>query len=277
MARSGRPADRYASRRRPGQGAPAWLAVAGILLLVAVVGAAGWFAFRQVKADEIDEATLCPLTGATGSLAVLLDMTDPVSGTQALALHAALDKAVLGSPRGTLVAIGRVSDQPDRMGAAFALCRPMTGAEGGDLIRNSSQVDARFQEGFVKPYRAEIDAMLDAGKAKQSPIMEGLQALLAGVAGLPVAAGATRRVVIVSDLLQNSDAMSFYRRQDWQSFRDSPAYGRLARNLDGVDVTILRVPRTDGKVDPAAVDDFWVRYLETQGAASVEPRTIGDL
>lgn len=277
MARGRSARPRYSSRRRPGQGTPAWLAAAGIVILLAAVGAVGWFAFRQMQADRIDDATLCPKDGAVGSLAILLDMTDPISTTQSLALHAALDKMVLGSPRGTLVALGRVSDQADRMGAAFALCRPLTGAEGGDLTRNSNQVEARFQDGFVKPYRAEIGAMLDSGKANHSPIMEGLQALLAGMATVPVGDGAPRRLVIVSDLMQNSDAMSFYRGEDWQSFHASPAFARLARNLDDADVVLLRVPRTDSKVDAAAVDDFWVRYLETQGAESVDPRTLGDL
>lgn len=275
--RSARPAGRHSSRRRPGQGRPVWLITLGIVALLAAVGGVSWFAFRQVQADRMDAATLCPTDGAVGTLAILLDMTDPISATQSLALRAALDKMVLASPRGTLVALGRVSDEPGQTGAAFALCRPLTGAEGGDLTRNSRQVEARFQDGFVKPYRAEVGSMLESGEAKQSPIMEGLQALLAGMASLPVQDGAPHRVVIVSDLMQNSDAMSFYRGEDWQSFHASSAFGRLARNLDGTDVTLLRVPRTDSKVDAAAVDDFWVRYLETQGVGAVDPQTLGDL
>ena len=62
------------------------------------------------------------------------------------------------SPRGTLVSLGRVSDQPDELGAAYALCRPMTGAEGGEWTRNPTQLDRRFQDGFLAPFQAELAA-----------------------------------------------------------------------------------------------------------------------
>ena len=65
--------------------------------------------------------------------------------------------------------------------------------------------------------------------------------------------------------------MSFYRGEDWESFERSPEFSRLANNLDGAEVTIIRVPRPGARVDGAAVDDFWVRYLDAQGAATVHP------
>lgn len=267
--------DRYRRRRR-GHGLPPWLAALGILMLVVLVGAGGWFAYQQMQADRIDAATLCPVDGATGSLAILLDMTDPLGATQAINLKAELSEFVMGSPRGTLVGLGRVSDQPGELGAAFAACRPMTGAEGGDLTRNSEMLEAQFQERFLKPFRAEVSSLLDAREAKNSPIMEGLQALLGGMRTVATHGG-VRRAVIVSDLLQHSDAMSFYRGDDWNSFKASSSYARLAHTLEGTDVILIRVPRPSARVDAAAVDDFWVRYLEAQGADSVDVKILGDL
>jgi hypothetical protein len=277
MPASTRRRDRYRGGRSRSKGLPPWAAILGIVVLLGVSGAAAWFAFRQVRADAIDEATLCPKAGATGELAILLDITDPLGATQSLTLRAALDRMVEASPRGTLVALGRVSDQPGELGAAYVLCRPMTGAEGGELTRNPRQLDQQFQDRFLQPFEAELSGMLDAGEAKRSPIMEGLQALLAGTAAKGVTVDGPRRIVIASDLLQNSDAMSFYRGNDWASFKASPDYARLAKNLAGAEVTIFRVPRQDAKVDPAAVDDFWVRYLDAQGADAVHVEPLGDL
>lgn len=279
MARkASRGRDRYGSRSR-GREMPAWLAIVGIIVLLAGVATAGWLVVRQVSRDAIDELTLCPRDGASGSLAILLDLTDPLGATQSIALRAKLDRMIGASPRGTLVALGRVSDQPDQLGAAIAICRPMTGEEAGDIVRNSTQVEARYREAFTIPLQRELAAMLDATEASQSPIMEGLQALLGGVAAMPVEANAPRRIVIVSDLLQHSAAMSFYRGDDWASFRASPDFARLARNLDDAEVTIIRVPRPGARIaDATAVDDFWVRYLDAQGAAAVmPPETLGDL
>lgn len=276
MARRVKRKDRY----RPGgqaHGVSPWVAGVGIILLLAGAGAAGWFAFQQVQADRADEATLCPVDGATGSLAILLDMTDPLGATQSINLKSELTEIVMDAPRGTLVGLGRVSDQPDELGAAFVACRPMTGAEGGDVTRNSAMLEERFQERFMEPFRQDVSALLDAEEASSSPIMEALQALLGGMRTVPTRDGGPRRVVIVSDLLQHSDAMSFYRGEDWNSFRASPSFSRLAHTLEGTDVLLIRVPRPSARVDAEAVDDFWVRYLEAQGAESVDVETLGDL
>jgi hypothetical protein len=107
--------------------------------------------------------------------------------------------------------------------------------------------------------------------------MEGLQALLAGGGATGVKVEGPRRIVIVSDLLQHSEALSFYRGEDWESFRASAGFARLARNLDGAEVVIVRIPRAEAKVDEGAVDDFWVRYLDAQGAGRVDVEPLGDL
>lgn len=271
-----RSAGRYGRPAREGAGAWVWWLSTAVL--AALIGGGAWFAFNVSRGDAIDAATLCPPGGATGSLAVLLDLTDPLSATQAMSLRASLDGLIAEAPRGTLVSLGVVSDDPADWGAVGAVCKPMTGAEAGDLIRNSRQVGALYETRFMAPLRAELSAMLDRPQAAASPVMEGLQALLAGTAAMPVEAGAPRRVVIVSDLLQHSEAMSFYRGNDWESFRASPAFGRLARSLDGAEIVILRIPRPGANIpDPGAVDDFWVRYFDAQGAARVTPRALGDL
>jgi hypothetical protein len=251
--------------------------VLGIAAVLGLAGTGGWLAWRQVRADAVDQARLCPTGGATGSLAILLDLTDPLGATQSITLRSELERMVVESPRGTLVSLGRVSDKPEDLGAAYVLCRPMTGAEGGEWMRNPTQLDRQFQDRFLKPFQAELDGMLDAQEATQSPIMEGLQALLAGAGATGVRVLGSRQIVIVSDLLQHSDALSFYRGDDWGSFRRSPDFARLAKNLDGVEVTIFWVPRPGAKVDPAAVGDFWVRYLEAQEAAPVHVKPLGDL
>jgi hypothetical protein len=267
------------SRRGPVRarhGLPGWVSALGIAAVLGLAAGGGWAMWRQVRADAVD-ASLCPAAGAVGELAILLDMTDPLGATQSLNLRSALERMVVESPRGTLVALGRVSDDPGEWGAAYALCRPMTGAEGGEWTRNPTELDRRFQAGFLAPFEAELGGMLEAEEAKASPIMEGLQALLAGTRAAGVEVAGPRRIVIVSDLLQHSEAVSFYRGDDWESFRGSPAFGRLARNLGGAVVRVLRIPRAGARVDAGAVDDFWVRYLDAQGAGRVDVETLGDL
>ncbi|WP_209427150.1 OmpA family protein [Pararhodobacter sp. SW119] len=119
--------------------------------------------------------------------------------------------------------------------------------------------------------------------ASRAPIMESLQALVAETPLLVQQAprggdGRDRRIVIVSDMLQNSDVVSFYRGQEWADFRASRDFARLGQNLNEVAVEILRLPRDEPAIrDPGAVDDFWARYLDYQGIKGMRLRTIGDL
>ena len=119
--------------------------------------------------------------------------------------------------------------------------------------------------------------MISANGANKSPIMEALQTLIADTSGF-LTFGGPRKVIIVSDLLQNSDAMSFYAGDDWQSFAASPQFGRLNRTLDGVDVVIFEVPRVVSKIkDPRVIEDFWLHYFDVQGARKPTVTMIGDL
>lgn len=118
--------------------------------------------------------------------------------------------------------------------------------------------------------------------ATRAPIMESLQALVAETPLLVEDRPRSgehrpRRVIIVSDMLQNSAAVSFYRGQEWADFQASRDFARLGRNLHDVTVELLRLPRDEPAIrDPGAIDHFWVRYFDYQGA-TLRVRTIGDL
>ena len=108
--------------------------------------------------------------------------------------------------------------------------------------------------------------------------MESLQALLVSTPGF-VDASYPRRIIIVSDLIQNSETFSFYRDDSWRRFIRSQDAERLAGRLRGVEVEICRIPRPGAKVDKATVDDFWANYFDRAGASRVLTSTcpLGDL
>lgn len=246
--------------------------------LVALAGGAFWQVRSVTKQEAIDTVTLCPLSsGATQGLTILLDLTDPLSATQAAALRLRLGQEFDEAPRGTRIAIGQVSHDPEEWGAGIVICKPMTGMEAGDLIRNSDRIEAQYQSKFRDPLDAKLEQAMTTGTADQSPIIEALQALLVGAATIPLASGAREEVLIVSDMIQNSATLSFYRGGSWETFREAGGEARLARSLSGIAVSILRLPRSEASVDTADVDDFWVNYLEAQGATSVSPQVLGDL
>ena len=278
MSRRHRPQGTRPSRRRRASGGASGLQkILYALLIVVSVAALGGFYWLSVSFEEptLDEA-LCPETGATGQTVVLLDLTDPVTTAQAMQIRREIMSTIDAAPIGTLFALGIVHPDEAERGVRFKACKPLAGQDANELIQNPRMVAERYEERFVTPLDATLDEMLDLAKANSSPIMESLQAIV-GALDRRLVEGGGKTIILATDLIQHSEIFSFFRRQTWQTFEQATAFRRLARNLNGYKIKILRLPREAAAIDRSAVDDFWVRYFEAQGADRVSVHAIGDL
>lgn len=250
-----------------------------LAILIVVSGTVGYCAWSYASSRSlVDEVTLCPEDGATGALVVLLDLTDPLTPQQGARLRTLLDNRIASLPQGTLISFGVVSNDTGRRGSLFSSCKPADGSAASQIYENPSLIGARFQEEFVAPLRAGLDEAMRAGVEDRSPIMESLQALIAETPAFETSSGA-HDLMIVSDLLQHSDILSFYRGEGWEDLRARGGTERLARSLQGADVNILRVPRPSASaLAHEQIDDFWARYFDAQGArAPIMVDVLGDL
>ncbi len=230
------------------------------------------------KASAIDETTLCPLDGPKAALAILLDLTDPVTQAQDRRLRTIIGGEIARAEAGTMISVGLVSEDRTNWGAKFALCKPQEEANANPLIQNPKLIGERYNDEFKVPFGNALQALLKAPQEKTSPIMESLQALISDTSSIETVSG-RRQLIIASDLLQNSSVLSFYRGEFWEAFAQKGGTGRLSGNLTDVDVMLLRIPRPDSKIDgDARVDQFWLHYFDRQGThAGFDLRTLGDL
>ncbi|CAM3292178.1 hypothetical protein SAMN04488021_1114 [Paracoccus aminovorans] len=271
-----RPARRSVARRAPRRGLSLPLAL-GAVAAVALI--AGLFLYQQrtAAAMAIDPQTLCPVAGPKAMTAILIDVTDELAPVQAAKLRALVRQRIDAAEVGTEFSLGMVSDDMGRLGSQVALCKPHSGHDVSAINQNLRIVSARYDDDFIKPFNSMFDRMIAASQAKQSPIMEGVQALVSETPGFLTFQG-PRRLIVVSDLLQHSGAMSFYRGENWKSFSASRAAQRLSESLGGVEVELFLIPRpADWKGDPAVLEDFWVRYFDHQGASAPRVTRLGDL
>ena len=268
---------RRSARRKESASGILW--AGALVVLVAGCLAGGYLAWSYVTSRTVlDETTLCPDDGPTGTFAVLLDLTDPLTSPQSARLATSMERRVARLPAGTLVSFGVVSSDESRRGSLFAACNPGDGSQASQIYENPTLIRARFEGEFMTPLRTALAEAIRAAVEDTSPIMESLQALIADTPDFEAGAG-LREIVIVSDLLQNSEVLSFYRGEGWEHLRSSGGTGRLARNLDGVLVSVVRVPRPGaGPRALGQVDDFWARYFDQQGArVPISVTTLGDL
>lgn len=267
--------------RSNGNRNPKFSNIAYIIAATISVLVIGSLFFLQAKTETemaVDQKTLCPKeTGPTAMAIILFDLTDPLSFTQRNQLSQYIDAEIQSAAIGTLWSLGVVSDKPELWGARDPICKPRSGKDVSSLTQNVRMVEERYEAKFLNPVKEEMAKMMAASSAKQSPIMEALQALLSDTPHFLSFQG-QKKIIIVSDLLQNSEAMSFYRGDDWLKFRSSPNFELLSQSLWGSDVQLFTIPRgLDGPSDPAVVEDFWFRYFDHQGAKSLDARKLGDL
>lgn len=263
------------SRKSHGSGL-IWYAV--IAAVVAIAGGVFFYGNRAAEASAVDPDTLCPRSsGPTSATVILMDLTDPLTETQRLQLRQKLNKEITQAEIGTLFSLGVVSDDAGKWGSQIAVCKPQSEVDANGLIQNPTDIGNRYQEKFLLPLNSALEAMMNASKAKQSPIMESLQALVADTPSF-VTFGGSRKLILVSDLLQHSDVLSFYRGDDWESFTASKDFARLAKSLDGAAVSIYAIPRPAvDNVDQSAVEDFWARYFDFEGSLVPSFESLGDL
>lgn len=275
MARKRRRSSSFAGGTSSGAGTVFY--VMGAIVAVGLLGF-GFYLMNTTKAEmSADAETLCPISGPVAETVVLFDVTDPLDRTQSEQLLQYLEREFAESAVGTQFTMGIVSEDSGKWGATQALCKPRSGQEVSALTQNVDMVKKRYEERFLAPLHDNLAKMMMASGSNTSPIMEALQALVADTPGFLTFKG-PRKVIMVSDLLQHSDAMSFYKGDDWQSFAVSPSYSSLGRTLDGVAIQIYQMPRVVDRIeDPAVIEDFWIRYFDQQGADLPRVSKLGGL
>lgn len=228
----------------------------------------------------IDPHTLCPSSGPANAIAIVLDVTDPLTPIQKGKVEDALQSDISKAPVGTHITLGTVSPDSTMLSAPpFQTCKPQEGNKANRLYQNPKIIAERFEQGFAAPLDAALTRLLSAKPADTSPIMESIQATVLEAFG-DLDQSIPKHLIVVSDLLQHSSVFSFYSGQGWPDFKQSRDFVRLGRNLPDTDVTLLWIPRTVGKgatLDQSEVHEFWGRYFEVQGAKRLRLNRIGDL
>ena len=156
------------------------------------------------------------------------------------------------------------------------ICRPLEPGEVSELTGNRAIAQQRF-DGVFTPRVASVLAAATAGAPSgRSPIMAAIQAI--AVSAFQAADAASKggqplpkRLIIVSDMLENSEAGNHYKGvPDFASYKSTPAYARVRSHLDGVSVIILYLRRDNAAgVQGLSHIAFWNAWFADQ-AASVD-------
>ena len=266
-------------RRRGGGGSNAKTLLAAVILAVALgslAGLAGFIWHLNVEKSRFDPETFCPHDGSDWHTAILIDASDPLSSTQVkrvlemlgdlrrdLRLHEWVGLYVLDENDYAL-------PQPE-----FALCSPGSEEQANPLYENPERIRRTFEEEFQQPLVLAVEELGTEGQPEQStsPILEMIRAV---ATDRSFRFSGTRRLVIVSDMLQNMPEYSHYRgTADFGQF-SGLEYAKpfLGMSLLDVDVEIIYLKRAQtARLQTRGHIRFWEEYFDSLDASlnRVEP------
>lgn len=162
----------------------------------------------KAAANDYDPETLCSNNSEYPITKLMIDKTDPWSIQDRGRLASLIRRVKDGLAEGERLSIyildetGTYSPSP-----VFDMCNPGRGAQANALYENPRLVQERYEESFAAPLEGRLDELLRPGIAPQSPLLETF-------AGLKSSSTREERLLVVSDMLQNSDAVSLYQEDE---------------------------------------------------------------
>ncbi|MBM3359649.1 MAG: hypothetical protein FJY54_18255 [Betaproteobacteria bacterium] len=243
-----------------------------LVVLVALVLLAVMVIFVSYKAGEpeLREEDFCPISGPVSVTAVLIDGTDVLSAVQQASVQLELESVRTHVPQYARLEVYSIGSTDERLiTPEFRKCNPLGPAgEQDKWTGNRKFAAAKWNQVFGAPLQAVFDRMIPGSEDSSSPIMQSIQSVALTAFGRITDPTIEHNLIIVSDMLEHSEASSHYKGvPDFEEFRSSPAYAKVRAELDGVMVTILYVRRDTGNnVQGAEHIAFWQRYFADQGA-----------
>lgn len=266
--RSRREAEKKKTRR-------AWAVIVPSALILCALVVFGQMNRPQTGPDH------CPLDDRfAAQVAVLVDPSDALTAVQQRSSLPRLLEALDQVPERAeirIYSVARIGRDGDA-GADLRLCVPPHPESIGKLegLWKNRRIAARnYDRDFTEPLRARLDELLGAPSDSVSPIVEAIQAASVD-AFRPGDATIPRELIVVSDMVQHSSDLSFFRAApDFGAFGGNPVYATLRVDLGGVEPTIFLLARrgTAGRLQAGRLQAFWDDYFIDSGADG-EPRWI---
>jgi hypothetical protein len=266
-------------RRRPrlGRGRPASAQRieenrrAAKFYLIAGLGAAALLALAVLAQPKpVDKVTGCDTDQLLprGHTVLIIDQTDAFTATQITYAKKVLLYEYDHLRRHDLLTVRGVGNDADTPLRDFKLCRVPKRAEVLGIAVNEEQVAQRFEAVAGKPMARYLDSLARVGEAETSPLVETISNISREDDFGPGVRD--RRLVVISDMAQNSANFSQYNHKGAQVALPTEL-GVFRPDLKGATVRIHYLLRPSlRRIQGAEHEETWQAFFERAGAKDVK-------
>jgi len=236
--------------------------VLSILAALGVLG--GIFASQYYFNPEERDARMCPVSGPSGVDIVVIDKSDEWNESQKIRLRNAIVDIQSAIERDRLLEIFVFSDLVEvGFQPMFSNCSPGRGSETNEFIDNPRMRQQAFDQGFERPLAEILTQLAEPDSGSSSPILEVLSDISSRVEYRGI--DGDRRIVVISDMIQNSEALSLFREEgaavDIDTVVDS-AGGDIGARFA---FDVRQIPGRFSEAQLANARQFWERWAADQG------------
>lgn len=260
--RSSRPRTRPVGGRKAREDRDALLIVAASVLALGGAGALAWFS----RTPALEAATGCPRGQLTNEVhtVVLVDQTDALTPRQIDYAKSLILLEYQRLPVGARLTVRPIDADPDSTAHDFSRCRVRRGTEVSGVTANPDLIEAEFKRSVGDALNGYLDDLETQAAAEASPILETVGTVAEARDFGPNVD--ERRLVLLSDMAQNSDGVDQYAQPGAYPL-DEAARALLPRNFGGVEVRVhyLRRPILSRLQGPAH-ERFWRDWFDAAGA-----------
>lgn len=201
---------------------------------------------------------------STSTVAVLIDISDPLDAPASLAYQKLVDRILVETPDHSKVDVYKISADSNALGdPLFSTCKAAP-KDSNSLFSGEKYWEKKRQKEFYKPLREALIKLADNDvKAKTSPILETIFNISLRSFG-PGTKSSSGKVIVVSDFMQNSDLVSFYgnRIPEYSAWRQGVDGRTWVRQFNNVTVEAVVIPRHGSNGLTVKGRDFFWNYLK---------------
>ena len=223
----------------------------------------------KTRNASVDKLTFCQADNLPEVLLVLIDGSDRLDSVQSERAIALMQRQISTVPkRGRVDVFVIASPGQELARPVFSRCNP--GAAGSALVSNAKEDAKNFAVEFTGALEAALEEALEQKPADTSPIMESVrESATRTFSRVPDAT--TKRMVLVSDMLQNSAISSHYSGlEDFDQMMKSGRWSQAITDLKGAEVTLGYVTRPDSRsIQGLAHQSWWETYFRNVGGRLV--------
>ncbi len=212
---------------------------------------------------NLDPETLCPTSRPlAGHTVVIVDRTDRWTASMSAALRQLIENAQRNTQKYQKFSIVSL-DAAQSTHPLFSICNPGAPTFWSDLYQGHRYTVHDFDQRFVGAADRVVDEVSQPSEAPTSPIVEYVHRWLGSDdfnASIPA-----RRLILISDMRQNTPLYSLYREPGAQGFTPvvQQQFGAGAQTM-GLDVYFMAHGR-DRNVSETQVRAAWDRALAALG------------